>query len=171
MCSRSGGRNGAGQGSNAECAMIASYEYTHIFIVLYHGRRQAYLCGVNALGALATSTELQHFERQGLIVPLLVFDEFKRLAECSGEVNKKYFRHLRHHAPDEKIFLWDKNVIFFPRRINGKLYFLHRIRPGIQIVAINHLQELTKEFWENYFLHLDTHIVMDPQLGEHEASY
>lgn len=127
--------------------------------------------GVNALGALATSTDLKHFERKGLIVPQVSFDEFERLVECSGEVSKKYFRHLRHFKPNKKIFLWDKNVIFFPRRINDKLYFLHRIRPGIQIVAISDLQELTKEYWENYLLNLHKHIVIDPIYEGHEASY
>ena len=66
--------------------------------------------------------------------------------------------------------LWDKNVIFFPRRINGKLVFLHRIRPGIQIACINELQDLTKEYWESYFLNLHEHIVMDPVYA-HESSY
>jgi beta-1,2-mannobiose phosphorylase / 1,2-beta-oligomannan phosphorylase len=127
--------------------------------------------GVNALGALATSTDLKNFERKGLIVPQITFDEFKRLAECSGEVNKKYFRHMRHFSPDENVFLWDKNVIFFPRRINGKLYFLMRIRPGIQIVAVNDLQDLTKIFWEEYMLNLHKHIVIDPIHEGHEASY
>lgn len=137
---------------------------------LYYMTYTAYN-GVNALGALATSTDLKHFEMQGLIVPQVTFDEFKRLAECSGEVNKKYFRHVRHFKPNKKIFLWDKNVIFFPRRINGKLYFLHRIRPGIQIVAVKDLRELTKEFWEDYLLHLHKHIVIDPVHEGHEASY
>jgi predicted GH43/DUF377 family glycosyl hydrolase len=127
--------------------------------------------GINALGMLATSTDLVHFERHGLIVPEITFDEFKRLAECNNLVNKKYFNHLRHFKPDERVFLWDKNVIFFPRRINGMLYFLHRIRPGIQIVAIKDLKELTTEFWNNYFLHFSDHIVIDPNLQQHETSY
>jgi predicted GH43/DUF377 family glycosyl hydrolase len=126
--------------------------------------------GINALGALATSTDLKHFERKGLIVPTIVFDEFKRLAECSGKVNKKYFRQSRHFKPEEKVFLWDKNVIFFPRRINNKLHFLHRIRPGIQLVAVNNLEELTKEFWEKYLMHFDKHIVMSTKY-KHEISY
>ncbi len=127
--------------------------------------------GVNALGALATSTDLKHFEKKGIIVPRIGFDEFKRLAECSNEVNKKYFRHERHFSPDDKVFLWDKNVIFFPRRINGKLHFLHRIRPGIQIVAVKDLEELTKEFWADYFVNFHNHIVIDPIHEGHEASY
>ncbi len=61
-----------------------------------------------------------------------------------------------------KKMLWDKNVLFFPRRINGKLVFLYLIRPGIQLVAVKNLDELTKEFWENYFRHLHEHIVLDP---------
>jgi predicted GH43/DUF377 family glycosyl hydrolase len=48
--------------------------------------------------------------------------------------------------------------------------FLHRIRPGIQIVSVKSLKELTKEFWKNYFLELHEHIVFDPVYG-HESSY
>ena len=66
--------------------------------------------------------------------------------------------------------LWDKNVIFFPRRINGKLHFLHRVRPDVQIVAIDNLSELTPEFWQNYFLQLDEHIVLTSKY-KHEVSY
>ncbi|MBC7861393.1 MAG: pesticidal protein Cry7Aa, partial [Bacteroidia bacterium] len=71
----------------------------------------------------------------------------------------------------KKIFVWDKNVIFFPRRINGKLCFLHRIKPDIQIVVgINTIEELTTEFWQNYFLHLHDSIVLSPKY-DHEVSY
>ena len=61
-------------------------------------------------------------------------------------------------------------MIFFPRRINGKLCFLHRIRPGIQITAINDLKELTKEFWRRYCRRLQKYIVMDPRY-KHESNY
>lgn len=127
--------------------------------------------GINALGTLVTSTDLKSFEQQGIIVPMFSFDEFKLLAECNNLVNTKYFRHVRHFEPNEQIFLWDKDVLFFPRRINGKLAFLHRIRPGIQLVMIDDLKELTKEFWNHYFLHFNEHIVLDPSGINHESSY
>jgi predicted GH43/DUF377 family glycosyl hydrolase len=127
--------------------------------------------GINALGALATSTDLKTFERGGIIVPKITFDEFKRLAECNNLVNVKYFRHVRHFEVDEGIYLWDKDVMFFPRRIGGKLAFLHRIRPGIQLVMVNTLEELTKEYWNHYFLHLNEHVVMDPNGVNHESGY
>jgi beta-1,2-mannobiose phosphorylase / 1,2-beta-oligomannan phosphorylase len=130
--------------------------------------------GTNARGALATSKNLKQFKRHGIIVPPITYAQFVFLAESAGKVNEHYYRNHKFYYqqsdPDKKIMLWDKNVIFFPRKIDGKLVFLHRIRPGIQVVSINSLKDLTKEFWENYFLELQDHIVMDP-VYKHEASY
>lgn len=127
--------------------------------------------GINALGALVTSTNLKTFDRHGIIVPKFSFDEFKRLADCNNLVNAKYFRHVRHFEPNDQIFLWDKDVMFFPRRIDGKLAFIHRIRPGIQLVMVNSLEELTKDFWSHYFLHFNEHIILDPSGINHESGY
>ncbi len=130
--------------------------------------------GINARGALATSKDLMHFKKQGIIVPPITYSEFVFLAESDGKVNENYYLNHKFYYqeadPEKKMMLWDKNVIFFPRKINGKLVFLHRIRPGIQIVAINSLRELTKEFWNNYFVNLKDHIVLDP-VYKHELSY
>lgn len=126
--------------------------------------------GINALGSLVTATSFTNFFRNGIIVPKMTFDEFQRLADCSNLVNKKYFRELRHFKENENVLMWDKNVIFFPRRIDGCLCFLHRIRPGIQLVKIKSLTELSPEFWQKYFLYFNESIVMDP-VHEHEASY
>jgi predicted GH43/DUF377 family glycosyl hydrolase len=130
--------------------------------------------GVNALGALATSSDLIHFDKKGIIVPLLTYKEFSRLAETKGKIGEKYIRFNKHEGVLEnkgkRVFLWDKNVIFFPRRINGKLHFLHRIRPDIQLVCVNQLDELNIEFWQNYFMNLDQHIVLEPK-HKHEVSY
>lgn len=130
--------------------------------------------GINALGALAVSNDLIHFDKLGLIVPQVTYDEFSYLAESKGAINKKYLRYNRHDSSHnnhgKKVFLWDKNLIFFPRRINGKLHFLHRVRPDIQIVGVNNLQELTTEFWQHYFLHLDESIVLSAKY-KHEVSY
>ncbi|MCX6257427.1 MAG: pesticidal protein Cry7Aa [Bacteroidia bacterium] len=130
--------------------------------------------GTNARGALAVSKDLMHFKKHGIIVPPITYAEFVFLAESAGKVDKNYYQNHKFYYqeadPEKKIQLWDKNVIFFPRKINDKLVFLHRIRPGIQIVSVNNLKELTKEFWENYFLNLQEHIVLDP-VYDHESSY
>lgn len=130
--------------------------------------------GVNALGALATSNNLHHFEKKGIIVPQISYAEFKRFTSGKGEINKKYSRynHRKHllKKSEKEILVWDKNVVFFPKRINGKLYFLHRIRPDIQIASVNEIHELTEEFWEHYFVNIEENIVMTSRY-DHEVSY
>lgn len=130
--------------------------------------------GVNALGSIASSVDLINFERHGVIVPRVSYEEFKRLAECSGHLNDKYERFHVHNNiinnPNKKMLLWDKNVVFFPKTINGKFTFLHRIRPDIQIVSVNSILDLTKEFWDNYLLHFNEHILMTSKY-EHEIGY
>ena len=130
--------------------------------------------GVNALGVLAISEDLVHWHKIGVIVPEIVYDEFIRLASAKGLLNEKYIRynnpsHLLERE-GKKVLLWDKNVIFFPRKIDGKFYFLHRVKPDIQLVGVNNLKELTVEFWQHYFLHLHHNIVLIPK-HEHEVSY
>ncbi|MCK9399767.1 MAG: pesticidal protein Cry7Aa [Bacteroidales bacterium] len=130
--------------------------------------------GTNARGALATSKDFMNFKKQGIIVPPITYAQFVFRAESDGKVNENYYRNHKFYYqkadPDKKIMLWDKDLIFFPRKIKDKLVFLHRIRPGIQLVSVNSLKELTKEFWENYFLNLQEHIVLDPVYA-HESSY
>jgi predicted GH43/DUF377 family glycosyl hydrolase len=130
--------------------------------------------GLNAQGELATSNDLIHFENQGVIVPQMTYAEFAFHVETDGQVNEKYHRNYKFYYekqnPDKKLLLWDKNVIFFPRRINGKLVFLHRIRPGIQIVAVENLKDLTKDFWIDYIRDMHEYIVLDP-IYDHELKY
>jgi predicted GH43/DUF377 family glycosyl hydrolase len=131
--------------------------------------------GINALGALAISKDLVVWKKFGLIVPQVTYEEFNRLAGSEIAMNEKYLRYNEHNRMLENqidgVFLWDKNVIFFPKKINGKFNFLHRIKPDIQIVvAVTDLQELTTSFWQDYLLQLDDCIVLAPKY-EHEQSY
>jgi predicted GH43/DUF377 family glycosyl hydrolase len=120
--------------------------------------------GKNALGALATSKDLKHFKKEGLIVPQIEYPEFERLVS-KFKLNQKYFEMNEGHPS-----LMVKDVVFFPRRINNKLCFLQRIKPDIQIVSVNNLKELTNEFWDNYFLHFDENIILS-SMHSHEISY
>jgi len=132
--------------------------------------------GVNAMGALATSKDLVHFEKHGLITPQINYQEYERLIQCCGStLNPKYHHYYRLFAQiglveDEFRLLRDKDVVLFPRKINGKFAMLHRIWPGIQIVYFNDWKDLTKSFWEEYLKNLTEFIVIDPK-GTHEASY
>ena len=131
--------------------------------------------GINALGALATSTDLIQWHKYGIIVPKITYDEFKHFMETDGALSEKHKRFNEYQQGsdkrDRKVFLWDKNLIFFPRKINGKFCFLHRIKPDIQIVvALERIEDLTVDFWQSYFLNLNSHVVLSPKY-DHEVSY
>jgi predicted GH43/DUF377 family glycosyl hydrolase len=131
--------------------------------------------GLNALGALATSADLIHWEKHGIVVPQITYEEFKHFTSTDSSLHEKYkrFYDFQQHSDqaDRKVLLWDKNLIFFPRKINNQFCFMHRIKPDIQIVvSIDKLEDLTIHFWQNYFIHFDEHIVLAPKY-DHEASY
>ena len=140
---------------------------------LYYMTYTAY-DGHNALGALATSEDLIHFKKHGIITPQMTYLEFIHLAKLRKEIHPKYERLnekvLIQEIHAQKLLLWDKNVVMFPRKINGKFYFLHRIKPDIQIASFSRLEELTTEYWQNYFLYLNDNIVITSKY-DHEASY
>ncbi|MEP1096601.1 MAG: hypothetical protein ABJG78_15905 [Cyclobacteriaceae bacterium] len=125
---------------------------------------------VNAAGAVATSSNLKSFTKHGVITPQLTYREYNHLVECCHGLNEKYFFHYKifkeHGLGPEvasKLKIWDKNLVLFPKKINGKFALLHRIHPGIQMVYFEDLRELDVDFWKNYFMNLESHIVLDPK--------
>jgi predicted GH43/DUF377 family glycosyl hydrolase len=131
--------------------------------------------GINALSAYATSTDLKHWKKHGIIVPKITYEEFKHFSESKGTLQEKYTRfndyQINHQKHDRKIFIWDKNLLFFPRKINNNFCLLHRIKPDIQIIVeIEKLEDLIIEFWQNYFFNFNDHIVLTPKF-QHEVSY
>lgn len=121
--------------------------------------------GKSALGAVATSEDLDHFSRCGIISPAIKYQDFDRFTKKDSELNKKYL-----YYNEGADILADKDVVFFPRRINAKLVFLHRIKPDIQLVAVNDLSELTDAFWNDYFSDFGQYIVLGPKYP-HEVCY
>lgn len=130
--------------------------------------------GTNALGSLATSTDLHNFEKQGIVVPQIFIEDFIDSIEENNFYKDRYLQFLRenHDYNNNKItpLLWDKNVILFPRKINGKFAMLHRIRPNIQLVYFSEFSDLTPAFWKSYMAHFDDCILLTPQY-QHELNY
>ena len=55
-------------------------------------------------------------------------------------------------------FLWDKDAFIFPERINGKIAYLHRIEPSIQLDYFDTFEELVSDkSWENYEKKVKSH--------------
>jgi predicted GH43/DUF377 family glycosyl hydrolase len=121
--------------------------------------------GINALGCLATSTDLIHFEKRGILAPQLTHEEFINLVKTNPFVDfERYGYNLEEgiHTKDGiKMLVWDKNIIFFPRKIGGKVQFVATADP---------LHDLTPAFWKNYFLNIHESQLFLPKY-DHELSY
>jgi len=133
--------------------------------------------GINAMGALATSKDLIHFEKHGVITPQVNYQEYERLMNCCNpaKLNPKYHQYFNLFsqigiAGDETRLLRDKDVVLFPKKINGQFVLLHRIWPGIQIVKFDKWEDLTLSFWEDYLMNLTDHIILDPN-DPYEMNY
>jgi hypothetical protein len=75
--------------------------------------------------------DLIHFEK-GIIVPQISFEKFNSLAGMDVPLNENISATTGitlNGEASKKSLLWDKNVIF-SRKIKGKFYLLHRIKPN-----------------------------------------
>lgn len=133
--------------------------------------------GINAMGALAISKDLIHFEKKGIITPQVNYQEYEsHVNSCNpSKLNPKYHQYYNLFTQiglvdDETRLLRDKDVVLFPRKINGQFVLLHRIWPGIQIVKFDNWEDLTKSFWEDYLMNLTNHIILDPK-DPYEMNY
>jgi predicted GH43/DUF377 family glycosyl hydrolase len=73
----------------------------------------------------------------------------------------KTFKKLGLLGPDMK----DKNAVFFPERIGGKVAMLHRIGPAIQIAFADSLKEFSSSnvhYWGDYVRKITKHVLIWP---------
>ncbi|MBP4138671.1 glycoside hydrolase family 130 protein [Flavobacterium geliluteum] len=134
--------------------------------------------GINASGALATSKDLKTFRKRGIITPKFIMNEFTNLIRKhlqNPSVAKIFAFNMERNYPltetiKDNLFIWDKNVVLFPKKINGKFVALHRLFPSIQLFTFEKITDLTENFWKDYMSNLPEYIVMEPKY-EHETSH
>ena len=131
--------------------------------------------GDNAVGALVTSKDLKHFTRAGIITSQVTYPQFiEWLANDKHPHTYKYFRLYNQRQSRTQtgklLYLMDKDLVMFPHKINGKIFFLHRIRPDIQSVSIDKIENLTLDFWKNYYSNFNSHIFFKHRY-DFESSY
>ncbi len=121
--------------------------------------------GKNAITAYATSSDLKTFKKNGMISPNMKYSEVESiLGKSESRLKDTYFLFADFYEQNEgnDVLLWHKDVIFFPRKINGKFAMMHRVIPDIQIVLFDSLEDLqSREFWENYLKNLAKYVVLE----------
>jgi len=120
--------------------------------------------GKNAVTALAVSNDLKTFEKKGIITAQITYKEAEDIFKKAG-LKKDYFCFAEFYRKEngEDVLLWGKDVILFPRKINGKFAMLHRILPGIQLVFFNDFKDLTTDFWKEHFKNLKKHTILEKE--------
>ncbi|HVY67784.1 MAG TPA: pesticidal protein Cry7Aa [Patescibacteria group bacterium] len=119
--------------------------------------------GENVHTAYATGTDPLHFEKQGVISPSLPYEEALRLLPPKESL-EKYRRYGKHYeeVKDPGVFLWEKDTLIFPKKINGRFMLLARIMPGIQIIPFDYFADLKLSFWKGFLGELDRHMLLQP---------
>jgi len=129
--------------------------------------------GKNAMGALAVSENLHDFTKKGIITPGIPYIKYKGFLK-KLDLNPKYFKWYKILREigllTEDRFVRDKDLAFFPRKINGRYAYLHRIYPGIQIVYDDKPKTHGPRFWAKYFKDFSKYIVLDPKC-DYENAY
>jgi len=120
--------------------------------------------GSNAVVAYAVSNDLKNWKKMGLITPQISYDEAEDIFRDSGVGEKYiYYEKVFRRDKNDKVHLWEKDAMLFPKKINGKYALIHRVLPGIQICYFDDFDQLNQDFWKNYLKDLGTYLVLDPK--------
>jgi len=119
--------------------------------------------GKNALIAYATSKDLVHFKKQGIISPLLTYKGAGNILKITNSWEKyAFYQRIYEKVFGKDVLIWDKDACLFPKKINGRYALLHRIFPNIQISYFEDFSQLNKDYWIGYLKKLDQYTVLEP---------
>ena len=118
--------------------------------------------GKNAVTAYATSSDLKTFEKKGVISPQITYH---RATEIFSKSQLKdayaFYTSFYEENAGVGVLIWEKDVLLFPKKINGQFAMIHRILPDMQIVFFNDFKDLTTEFWEDYLKNLAKYVILE----------
>src|SRR3972149_5665385 len=127
----------------------------YLFYTVYDGK--------NALIAYATSNDLIHFDKHGVISPKITYNKAEDIFRNSKIIERySMFEVFFKELEGKDVLLFEKDASLFPKKFNGKFMLMHRILPGIQIISFEDFSELTSDHWRDYLKRLGDHIVLDP---------
>ncbi len=120
--------------------------------------------GKNAVTILAQSKDLKKFKKQGIITAQMTYREVEDIfKQANLKMDYLYFAEFYRSEGGEDVLLWGKDVIPFPRKINGQFAMLHRVLPGIQIAFFKDFKDLNTKFWRNHFKNLDKYTILEKE--------
>ncbi len=123
--------------------------------------------GKNALIAYSHGPNLFKLKKGGVISPQATYDAISRLFVDSKLKDDYYF--FKSYYKDmvaRDVFLWDKDGVLFPEKINGRFALIHRILPDIQVIYFNNFRQLKEiEYWKEYVKNLSKYVILEGMHG------
>ncbi|MBI2033824.1 MAG: pesticidal protein Cry7Aa [Candidatus Liptonbacteria bacterium] len=133
----------------------------NIFYLLYVAHD-----GKNALTAYATSHDLKHFKKHGVVSAQITYHEAERIFKKNPRLKDAYFFFASFYEQfaGQDVLLWEKDFLLFPKKIRGQFALVHRVLPDMQIVFFKKFSDLTNNFWRQYLKDLSKHVILE---GKH----
>ena len=123
----------------------------HLFYTAYDG--------YNARLAHAHGPDVRHLGGRHLVGPGFTNGEAIELVKENPNL-KRYADRWAEDPADQA--LWEKDATILPRRIDGKIVMIHRLRPDIQVAYLDSLDQLDDAaFWADYLRTMDRYILME----------
>ena len=118
----------------------------NIYHLLYTG-----FDGKNAGIVYAVSKNLRDWKKKGIISPRVSIKQARKLVKIKKYRDKWKTQEISR----SKSYLWDKDAVLFPEKINGKFVMIHRFLPDVQIVKFKNFSDLQDDsFWRDYIENL-----------------
>lgn len=145
------------ESSGLEDPRIVEFEGKYyVFYTVYDGN--------NAQFAFASTNNLQHFEKKGVISSGIKYIDFVDIVKVRN-LDPEYIFWCDYTTKyrGRDVLLWQKDACIFPKRIGGKIALLHRILPSIQIVYVDDWKDFSTEAWREHLNNLDKFELLKPK--------
>lgn len=126
--------------------------------------------GKNAQIAYMRGKDIFNLKRGGIISPQITYKRAAKLMSFS-KVKDDYFFMSSYYEKyaGKNVLIWEKDGVFFPEKIRGKLAMLHRVLPDIQIARVEGIDMYKDpEYWHNHLHHIGKHVVLEKLHGWEE---
>lgn len=123
--------------------------------------------GKNAISAYAAGPDIFNLKRESVISPKIPYKEAGKIFSFSKLKDEYYFfQSFYQQYGGKNVYIWHKDCVLFPEKINGKFHMLHRVLPDIQMITFEDFGELEeKYFWVYNLMNLAGNVVLEGKEG------
>lgn len=123
--------------------------------------------GKHAISAFSCGDNILDLSRGHVISPKIPYKDAGKMFSYTKLKDEYYFFesfYQKYNGPS--VYIWHKDCILFPEKIDGRYAMLQRILPDIQMVYFDDWSQLKdKYFWINNLMHLSENVVLEGMHG------